>query len=317
MGINSMARSSGSSIRWHVIAGETMSAGNVAARTLRRRLDAVWSLLAPASREANRDPESVHRLRVATRRAIAAIDAFRDLIPSRRAEWFEKQLRRIRRAAGEARDLDVLTDRLASAAAPKPKVGKARARLVAMLSKQRDVSRQPIRERYEKLIEADWPGRVAQLLEDVPARRRHATFGAYARRRFRPMVKRFFAAADRRLRDAEEIHQLRIEGKKLRYAMEIFADVFPARVQARCADSLERLQETLGTFTDHAAAADRFRRWAHDASAATHRDAIERLSDTEEALADDARRKFAKWWSPSRRRALLRRFEQTLRRASA
>jgi hypothetical protein len=93
--------------------------------------------------------------------------------------------------------------------------------------------------------------------------------------------------------------------------------VFPARVQARCADSLERLQETLGNFTDHAAAADRFRRWAHDASAATHRDAIERLCNTEETLADEARRKFAKWWSPSRRRALLRRFEQTLRRASA
>ena len=299
-----------------MIAGEGMPAGNVAARTLRRRLDAVWSLLPPASREADRDPESVHQLRVATRRAIAAIDAFRDLIPGRRADWFEKQLCRIRRAAGEARDLDVLTDRLASTT-PKPPAGKARARLVAMLSKQREVSRQPIRDRYEKLLEADWPGRVERLLEDVPARRRHATFGAYARRRFRPMVKRFFAAADRRLRDADEIHQLRIEGKKLRYAMEIFADVFPARVQARCADSLERLQETLGDFTDHATAADRFRRWSHDASAATHRDAIERLCNTEEALADEARRKFAKWWSPSRRRALVRRFEQTLHRASA
>ncbi len=299
-----------------MIAGERMPAGNVASRTLRRRLEAVWSLLPAAAREAGRDPESVHQLRVATRRAIAAIDAFRDLIPDRQAAWFEKQLRRIRRAAGEARDLDVLTDRL-TFAEPKPNAGKARTRLVAMLSKQREVSRQPIRDRYEKLLEADWPGRLERLLEDVPSRRRHTSFGDYARRRFRPMVKRFFAAADRRLRDADEIHQLRIEGKKLRYAMEIFADVFPARVQARCADALERLQETLGNFTDHATAADRFRRWAHDTSAAPNRDAIERLCSAEEAQADEARRKFAKWWSPARRRGLLRRFERTLRRTSA
>jgi CHAD domain-containing protein len=113
-----MARSSGSSSSWHVIAGEGMPAGNVAARTLRRRLDAVWSLLPPASREADREPESVHHLRVATRRAIAAINAFRDLIPGRRADWFEKQLRRIRRAARLQQDLASLQDQAAAGARP-------------------------------------------------------------------------------------------------------------------------------------------------------------------------------------------------------
>jgi CHAD domain-containing protein len=311
-----MARSSTSSGRWQVNAGELAPAGTVAVRTLRQRLDTVWTLLASAARDRAHDPEVVHQLRVSTRRAIAAIDAFRDLLPVRRAAWFGKQLRRIRRAAGEARDLDVLTNRLADDSS-RPHGGKARARLVAMLSRQRAVSREPIRERHEKLLDADWPGRVAGLLEDVPKRRRHVSFGAYARRRFRPMIKHFFAVADRRLRDADEIHQLRIEGKKLRYAMEIFADVFPTRVRARCADSLERLQKTLGDFTDHATAADRFRRWAHDAAAAPQHETIERLRCAEEALADEARRRFSKWWSPARRRSLVRRFQRTLRRASA
>lgn len=314
-----MALSSRPPGQWHVVDGERVPAGRVAVRTLRKRLEAVWGLLPTAGSGKNRDPESVHQLRVSTRRALAAIEAFRDLLPGKQAAWFEKQLRRIRRAAGNARDLDVLTDRLATAdaTATPPHAGKARARLVAMLSKQREISREPIRARHEKLLESDWTGRLEMLLEDLPTPRKQPSFGGYARRRFRPMIKRFFKAADRPLRDAEEMHALRIEGKKLRYALEIFANVFPPRVRGRCYESLEQLQKTLGDFTDHASAADRFRRWASDRSAAPNRDTLERLQRDEEALADAARRTFAKWWSPARRRALMRRFEQTLRRTSA
>ncbi|MEI7781734.1 MAG: CHAD domain-containing protein [Planctomycetota bacterium] len=317
-----MARSSNTPGKWTVVDGERMPARHVAMRTLRQRLDEVWAWLPKAGSERQRDPESVHQLRVATRRALAALEAFRDLLPEKQVAWFEKQLRRIRRAASDARDLDVLTDRLAATAqpeatGPQPRTGKARARLVAMLSKQRESSRQPIRDRHEKLRERDWAGRLERLLENLPAGRRQSTFGTYARRRFRPMIRRFFAAADHRLRNAEELHELRIEGKKLRYAMEIFASVFPPAVRARCTDALERLQKTLGDFTDHAAAADRFRRWANDKSALANRDTLERLQQEEEALADEARRKFSKWWSPTRRRGLMRRFEQTLRRDSA
>jgi CHAD domain-containing protein len=313
---------------WIVIDAERLPADLVAARTVRQRLDAVWRWLPPAGGETDRDPESVHQLRVATRRGLAALDAFRDRLPEKRTAWFEKRLRRIRRAAGEARDLDVLSERLErdsvpwradTSAARKPDGlgGKARRRLIAMLSKQRDLSHRPIRDQHEKMIEADWPARVDRLLDGLDAASSRTTFAAYARRRFRPMIKRFFTLADRRLRDAEEMHQLRIEGKKLRYAMEIFASVFPDRVQSRCYESLERLQATLGEFTDHASAADRFRRWAGEKSARPNRDALERLRRFEETKADEARRHFTKWWNPARRRALLRRFERTVSRNSA
>ena len=73
----------------------------------------------------------------------------------------------------------------------------------------------------------------------------------------KPLIERFFAEADRRLRDDDEIHQVRIEGKKLRYALEIFAAVLPAKAADKCRRSLEQMQHTLGEFTDHAAAADR------------------------------------------------------------
>ena len=290
-------------------------AGMVAARTLRKRLDAVWRELPSAGSRTIRDVESVHRLRVATRRAIAALDAFHDLLPEKRAEWFTKRLRRIRRSAGEARDLDVLTDRLAGEAGESPG-GKARRRLVAMLAKQREVSRKPIRVQHEQLLDADWLDRVERLIAGVVAGDKQPTFRDYARRRLRPVMRRFFAAADRKLRTADEIHTLRIEGKKLRYAMEIFSAVFAPRMRARCHDALEHLQKTLGDFTDHAAAADRFRRLAHEKSAAANRDVLVRLREQEEIRAEEARKAFVMWWDARRRRALRRRFEQTLRKSS-
>ena len=296
---------------WLVTDGPDAAVGQVAMRTLRGRLRAVWAEAHSAAE--GTAPEHVHRLRVATRRTLAAFDVFRDVLPAKRAAWFRKRLRLLRRAAGDARDLDVLTGRLGQNDA-RPS---ARARLVAMLSRQRTVSRGPIRELYERLAEADWQGRVDELLERVAERGRRTTFGDYAQRRFGPLVDHFFAAADRRLRDADEIHQARIEAKKLRYAVEIFAGVFPAATLARCQDALERLQETLGTFTDHASAADRFRRWSRDENMRSDRDTLAAFRRREDALAEEARRAFAAWWSRSRRRALKRTLQRSLCQESA
>ena len=300
---------------WLVAENGYVPVGRVAMRTLRCRLRTVWAEARAAADGTS--PEHVHRLRVATRRTLAAFDLFHDLLPPKRSLWFRKRLRQLRRAAGDARDLDVLTGRLVQSGERPTPARSGRARLVAMLSKQRTVSRGPIREIHERLVEADWPGRVDALLERVASRGGRVTFAAYARRRFGPLVDRFFAAADRRLRDADEIHQLRIEAKKLRYAVEIFAGVFPAATLARCQDALERLQRTLGDFTDHAAAADRFRRWSREESMRSDRDTLVALERREDERAEEARRTFAKWWNRDRRRQLKRTFAKSLRRHSA
>jgi CHAD domain-containing protein len=284
----------------------------VARRTLRKRLDAVWNAVTAAACDPP-DPERVHRLRVATRRTLAAIDAFADLLPAGRRRWFEKRLRLLRRTAGAARDLDVLTDRLGR----EPAGRGPRSRLVAMLARQRLASRAPIRRLHDELLAADWHARTERLIDAVGTRGHDRPFAVHARRHFRPLVERFCAMTDRRLRAADDIHRLRIEGKKLRYAMEIFACVFPAHDRARCEDALERLQRTLGEFTDHAAAEERLRRWARADGAAVARGAIADLREREAEAAERARREFAKWWSPARRRWLRRKLERTLRRRTA
>jgi len=304
---------------WLVVEHASTPASQVARRTLRKRLDAVWTELQAAAGD-RPDADRVHRLRVATRRTLAAVDAFSDLLPAKRRDWFAKRLRRLRRAAGEARDLDVLTDRLGrDVAGPQSPVAglAARDRLVAMLARRQAASRGPIRQMRDALLAGDWHGRTERLLDRVGSRGQDRPFADFARRRFRPLVARFFAAADHRLRSAAELHRLRIEGKKLRYAMEIFACVFPVREGVRCADALERLQETLGDFTDHAVAADRLRRWGRSAGIGMQHHTLAALHDVEAARADKARKAFAKWWTPARRRRLRRALERTLRRRCA
>ena len=82
------------------------------------RLEVVRDYLPLALHEADKDPEHVHQLRVATRRARAALDIFACCLPVKVYKAARKQLRNIRRVAEEARDLDVfltsLTDRTAS-----------------------------------------------------------------------------------------------------------------------------------------------------------------------------------------------------------
>lgn len=286
----------------------------VAAGVVRGRIDAVWRLLQKASQPRRLRPEEIHQLRVATRRALVALEVFGDRFPSRRREWFERQLRRIRKTAGEARDLDVLTARLEqdrSASAARRSPGDGSERLLTMLQKQRDASRRPIGDVHAKLLDQDWPSRLGEMIARARGGRR-TSFERHVRRRLPPIIEQFFSLADRKARGAADLHELRIEGKKLRYALEVCGGVLPSRAMSRCHESLEQLQKRLGKFTDHAAAADRFRRWSKRKAARCSRTAIMSLVRQETKLADAARREFSRWWKGSRRRGLRRRFERML-----
>lgn len=284
--------------------------GQVAAAKLRTLLDAVWAELRHCCAMPEQT-EHVHQLRVATRRALAALDAFHTVIPADRYVWFRKRLRRLRRAAGDARDLDVLTAGLIHRSAVR-----SHRRLVSLLSKKRRSARAPIRKQLAKLIAVDWTSQVDRLLANVLKRRRRCVFRDFALRHLEPAVDSFFDKADRKLRHEEEIHSLRIAGKKLRYALEIFAPVLPGHTLARCQRSLEQLQDTLGEFTDHASAADRFERWARGTDAGPDRAALVSLCDDESRQANAARKAFSKWWNSSRRRALLSHFANMLKRSA-
>ena len=103
----------GPSGKWIEGIGPDGSVDDAARRSLEPRLTAVVHWLPLAAYLAEHDVEHVHRLRVSTRRAVAALKLYRDWLPRKQRRWVKKRLKKIRRAAGDARDLDVLAERLA------------------------------------------------------------------------------------------------------------------------------------------------------------------------------------------------------------
>src|SRR5262249_42298300 len=90
-------------------------------RALDVRLRVVGQYLPPALSQPGKDPEDVHQFRVGSRRAVAALDILSVCLPEKKYQRARKHLRRIRRAAGEARDWDVFLadlESLASSDAP-------------------------------------------------------------------------------------------------------------------------------------------------------------------------------------------------------
>src|SRR5579871_2388326 len=80
---------------------------SAARHTLDIRLGVVREYLLTAVHEADGDPENVHQLRVGTRRADAALRIFADCLSKKVYRKARQRLKRIRRAAGAARDWDV------------------------------------------------------------------------------------------------------------------------------------------------------------------------------------------------------------------
>ena len=84
----------------------------LAETTVANRLRRVARLLPRAAKKPEEDVEYVHDLRVSVRRATAALQMFAPFLPPTGYSQMIAQLRRIRGAAGRARDLDVLEERL-------------------------------------------------------------------------------------------------------------------------------------------------------------------------------------------------------------
>src|SRR3954466_9022178 len=98
--------------KWIEGIGSENPVEEAARRSLEPRLAAVARCLPLAAHLAEHEFEHVHRLRVATRRACAALKLYKQLLPEKPARWLKRRLRKIRKAAGDARDLDVLSRRL-------------------------------------------------------------------------------------------------------------------------------------------------------------------------------------------------------------
>jgi CHAD domain-containing protein len=192
------------------------------------------------------DPEAIHHLRVASRRATAAMSAFGDLMPRRQLRSLRRQARDIRSAAGAVRDRDVFLEQLdewANIRDEHERPGLDFLRSIWTHVRQRRYQRlAPKLRRHES---------CADMVATLELRGgRKATLGHRAFEVIPDSVLRLSAVAGECGNDATGLHAVRIIGKRLRYTIELFAGCFPRGQLDTPYVMLEELQDLLGAVHD-------------------------------------------------------------------
>lgn len=209
---------------------------------------------------AGEDIEYVHQMRVAMRRLRSAMGLFAKVAPAIRDEALIGEIRWLAGELGAARDWDVfVTETLPpvlAACAEDPPLRRLGERALAFDAACREQARQAANSpRYQKLLLnlGAWLNRAAWRRESPKAQRKmleRPILGVSAGlldKRHRQLLRR---GADLSGLSALERHALRIAGKKLRYAAEFLARLYPGAETQAYLKSLARLQDLLGVLND-------------------------------------------------------------------
>jgi len=301
---NSMNKSS----KWisDIDSGQPVSL--VAREVMSQRIDRVRHYFPRAAKLHAEEIEYVHQLRVWTRRSLAAFDAFDNLLPRRRHKRLRKLLKRIRRAAGAARDLDVLSSRVESLAVQEPP-GEFDT-LQELIRYKRKQSQHPLLEVYDRSR-----SKLKQHTRNFIRRVRwrcnepEPSFADVAKSVLRARADEFFSAATADLSDNSRLHQMRILGKNLRYSMELFVGAFEEGFRVKLYPVFTEVQDKLGIINDHATARVRFAEWDEQGCCRQ----CAQLALMEQYYADLKAAQFRHWWTRGRADDLRRQFEAALK----
>lgn len=227
---------------------------------LKQRLTALLDAM-PAAQAG--DMRSVHQARVATRRLREAIPVLRASLKDRTLSRTKRQVRRMTRALGPVRELDVALAHLDELAARHLVSSRALTRLRQTIARERFARRR-------ELLAAITPGkmeRLRQRLARAGEAEPHASTPALAEADAQVVRRavRLAAAAERAggLYVADRLHAVRIAAKKLRYALEIQRELKRSLGTARI-NQLKRLQDVLGRMHDFEILIDRTRQLQAD-----------------------------------------------------
>ena len=226
------------------------------------------------------DAEDVHRFRVATRRTRALVRATRPLLGDALVPLGE-ELRSLAGVVGPVRDLDVLLGRLRVEIATLGVDERSGRELLSGLEAAREEARQRLLEslgspRYRSLLDA-----FATAIATLPRLRKSASADDLAADAFR-RLRRAAAALPPRPSD-QELHRLRIDAKRARYAAELAA-LGGAPSARRAVDALKRLQDVIGEHQDAVVAEERLRGLARAGTAVAAGRLIEREHERRRAM---------------------------------
>ncbi|KAA5837111.1 CHAD domain-containing protein [Saccharopolyspora hirsuta] len=211
------------------------------------------------------DPEELHQMRVAVRRMRAMLLAARPFLDRSWSEPLRAELGWLGRALGPVRDLDVLLDRLRQESADLPTDERAAAaRLISGLEAEHGAARVELlaaldSDRYLDLLRALATAVRTTLAEsDVDSERelRKLVLGQF--RKLRKAVDRLPADPP-----DQDLHALRIRGKRVRYTAEL-AQPALGRPAQQLIKAARQFQDVLGEHQDACVAEERVRGLLHD-----------------------------------------------------
>ncbi len=207
-----------------------------------------------------KDVECVHRMRVATRRLSSALGLFEDCFPRKHVQFWQKRLRRLRRALGKSRDLDVQIAFLVEFLRESDEFlgGMAEAeyrpgirRLLAGLRRRRARRQRKVAKALRRFEAHGVLEDLKQTLKAVRSAGR-AQGGVGLRERARVAILArlndllALEPCVSRPEDAESHHAMRIAAKRLRYTLEVFRPLYGGPIEkfiATARDTQRRLGE--------------------------------------------------------------------------
>jgi CHAD domain-containing protein len=198
----------------------------------------------PGTRQA--DPESVHKMRVGTRRLRSTLKTFKRSFPAEQAKGVRSELRWLAHQLGEVRDGQVLSEELVGAVEREgPQftevAGRIRDHLDAKVAHGREALAEALNsDRYLALLDA-----IDELVADPD------TVEENPLRRARKALRKSDRLLNQALVDGSdpELHEARKAYKQSRYAVEVFEDAGGKRAK-KLIKALTALQDVLGAHQD-------------------------------------------------------------------
>ena len=299
---------------------------DVACKRLLARLEAALEVNAPGV-EADLDPECLHDFRVAVRRARSLLGEMRRVFPPAVTRRLRADFGWLGKCTGPVRDLDVHL--MEFAAADDDEAGQAaasaalRAHLEAARKREfRALCRALRSARYRRARAAARKFLATEPPACPQSGNALVPIGALSAGRILKVYRRTLSEG-RAIGDAspaEALHDLRKTCKRLRYLLEFFREVHPAKPVERTITRLKRLQDNLGTYQDvqvQRAVLEEFREHAQaslDAAAVAAVDAqCAALAEKERRTRAEFAARFASYDSKRAHKA----FNAALRRARA
>jgi CHAD domain-containing protein len=245
------------------------------------------------------DPEGVHQARVATRRLRSDLRTFRTLVDTQATAALRQELRWIAGLLGYVRDGDVLLERMRRRAGElPPELERGAGEVLSTLERDRDVAHATLltalrERRYLGLLDALVAEANTPSLRPEAARPAHEVVPELVRGPWESLER----AAKRlgRKPSDEELHDLRIRTKRVRYAADAAAPLVGGEAKA-LARAAADLQTVLGDLNDAVVARAWLRAWAKGERTEVGLAAARKLARLEREAARETRAGWRERW---------------------